>query len=108
MTAKPFTLSTIARRIVELIVEGHSVKAVATMTGRSQATVNYHLRRAADAWQLDRSRNLRVQLARRVAEHALTQLLIARAEETHDHALMTAIAQATQAVAAESAEKRSA
>ena len=72
-------LSPITRRVVELVVDGHGVKAVAAIIGRSEATVHYHTRRAATAWGLDRSRNLRVQLARRVAEDSLTQLLIAQA-----------------------------
>jgi hypothetical protein len=77
-------LSPITRRVVDLIVHGHSAKGVAALTGKSQATIAYHLRRAADAWGLNRAFNLRVQLARRVAEDALTHLLIARAEALRD------------------------
>ncbi len=99
MTAKP--LSPTTRRVVELTVEGFTAKQVAAMTGRSTGTVAHHLRLVSAAWGLDRSRNLRVQLARRITIDSMTKLLIAQAEAMHDTALMNAIQQATQAVAAE-------
>ena len=77
-------LSPTTRRVVELTVEGHGAKAIAAMTGRCEATVNYHLKRAATAWGLNPALNLRVQLARRVAEDGLVKLLMARADEVRD------------------------
>jgi DNA-binding NarL/FixJ family response regulator len=52
--------------VAALIAEGMSDKEIAGRLGISHKTVEYHVGLLIDNWQLDRKRNVRVQITRHV------------------------------------------
>lgn len=58
------------QRIAALIADGFSDKVIAELEQCDEETVGYHIRRMATLLKLDRSKNIRVQITKRVAEEA--------------------------------------
>lgn len=53
-------------RVAELVAAGHTDKAIAAELQISEDGVEYHVRQIVVAWALDKNRNIRVQITRRV------------------------------------------
>jgi DNA-binding NarL/FixJ family response regulator len=54
------------REVAQLVAEGYTDKVIAAKLGTTNKTVRYHVGRIVDALQLDRSRDVRILIARRV------------------------------------------
>jgi len=63
-------LSDTQRTIALLVAEGLTDEQIAAVTGITPDGVSYHLKRIVTLWQIDRCRNLRVQIAVRVVSAA--------------------------------------
>lgn len=55
------------RRVADLVADGWQDKQIAAQLGVSTQRVRQIITEIANAWQLNRARNVRVQIARRVA-----------------------------------------
>lgn len=64
------TLSPRQRIIATLIAAGLSDKRIAARLQIGEETVNYHVRRIIQLWQLDTSLNVRIQITHRVIDSA--------------------------------------
>lgn len=60
----------IRRDIAELVAEGLTDKQIAQRLAISPRTVGYHIDRLCDGWEIDRARNIRVQITRLVLKAA--------------------------------------
>ena len=56
--------------VAALVAEGLTDKDIAAQLHISQKTVEYHIGRIAKDWDIDKSRNIRVQITRRVLRAA--------------------------------------
>lgn len=56
--------------VAELIAEGYTDKQIAGLLQLSVKTVEYHIARICLDWEIDRSRNIRVQITRRILNAA--------------------------------------
>lgn len=66
MTSSLTTLTKRQQEVARLVADGWADKQIATELGINEETVGYHVGRIVMAWNLDRSRNVRVQIAQRV------------------------------------------
>lgn len=57
-------------RVAQMVADGDSDKSIAETLHISERGVQYLVGRIADTWALDRTRNIRVQIANRVREAA--------------------------------------
>lgn len=69
MTGVSIELTDQQATVARLVGDGYSNKQIAAQIGRKPARVEQLIAEIRDAWQLDRSRNLRTQIARHVAAH---------------------------------------
>lgn len=67
-------------QVAELVAEGLTDKQIGGRLNLSAKTVRYHIYRLRDDWQLDKRRNIRVQITRYVLTHPdkpfLAQVLV--------------------------------
>lgn len=62
----PGTLSPRALSIADHVANGLTNKQIALVTGLTAGAVDYHVERLARVWNLDFSKEIRVQITRRV------------------------------------------
>lgn len=60
------TLTDRQQQVAELVADGLPDKQIARALGIDEETVGYHIGRIVKVWNLDRSRNVRVQIAHRI------------------------------------------
>lgn len=58
------------QEVAELVAEGLTDKEIAQVLAISPKTVGYHIARLCDCWQIDKARNIRVQITRHVLRAA--------------------------------------
>lgn len=56
--------------VAELVAEGLTDKQISGQLGIAVKTVGYHIDRICTDWDIDRSRNIRVQITRRILNAA--------------------------------------